>query len=133
MPKVASGSLEDFEIQSMQATNMNCQTTSVTSTLLQKVSQFEHRLKHAENTLKLQDDLFRLKKEESMMSEKIEKQANEQIESKQSDLQNRIIKLESSFEQIQIKVDHEIPKNVAKTAAKCAHKTEKKLVDSLKE
>ena len=41
--------------------------------------------------------------------------------------------METSFEQIQIKVDHEIPKTVTKTAAKCAHKTEKKLVDLLKD
>ena len=58
------------------------QTSTVTSSLLQKVTQFEHRLKHAENTLKLQDDLFRLKKEESMMNDKIEKQTHEQVDAK---------------------------------------------------
>ena len=67
------------------------------------------------------------------MSDKIEKQANEQVEAKQNDLQNRIIKLETNFEQMQVKVDHEIPKTVTKTAAKGAQKTEKKLVDLLKD
>ena len=78
---------DDFDIQSMQTamhapSNMINQTSAVTNSLLQKVAQFEHRLKHAENTLKLQDDLFRLKKEESMMSDKIEKQTQEQMETK---------------------------------------------------
>ena len=45
------------------------QPSAITNTLLKKVSQFENRLKHAEGTLRLQDDLFRLKKEESTMSE----------------------------------------------------------------
>ena len=48
-------------------------------------------------------------------------------------MMNRIIKLETNFDSIQVKVDHDLPKSAAKVATKYAGKTEKKLVELLKE
>ena len=48
--------------------------------------------------MKLQDDLFRLKKEESMMVERIEKQTFESIEAKQKEFTDRLLKMETTFE-----------------------------------
>ena len=42
-------------------------------------------------------------------------------------------KLETTLDQISLKVEHDLPKSAAKIATKFASKTEKKLVDLLKE
>ena len=91
--------LDDYEIASSQPV-MTHPTSTVTATLLQKVQQLETRIKHTEGTLKLQDDLFRLKKEEHNMSDRIEKQTYEQVEQKQNDLVAKINKLETIVDQI---------------------------------
>ena len=90
-------------------------------------------MKHFESTQKLQDELFRLKREESDNAFKLDKNFHGTAELQQKKVDEKLLKLETLFDQLKVKVDHEIPKQVVKVSTKIVNKTEKKLVSLLKD
>ena len=81
----------------------------------------------------MQDELFRLKREENDTSSKLERGFSEAQEARHRKVDERLAKIEGRLDQVGVKIEHELPKQVTKVANKLVQRTEKKLVGLLKD
>ena len=93
--------------------------------ILDKLSQFELRLQHNEQQLRIQDELLRLKKEEKENSKDIIESQYEEIFARNQNLEKRVSTIELEIKNLEVHLSHTTPVQITKSFEKANSRIEK--------
>lgn len=127
-------------IESGAEINLPRQIPNHVELLYLKVNQLDVRLSQAEQTLKLQDSIFRLKTEEKSSLAPFEAY-QQQLETITKKFEQRILACETKYQLLDVKTEIDLPQHILKMCAKVERKVLEKVekerffqeIESLKE